>query len=186
MQTFVGEITQLPPVRSRVKREERQRVVYRFDLLEKEDKEARCLVECEAGTYVRKLIHDLGDGIGGAHMTGIRRTRAGIFSADDDEFVKFVDLESAANAYKGGDESALRKLLIPGEVVCRIMPVLPVREEAVQRLLQGKSILQQDVLGEITAREGDSVAVFAGDRFIEVARIVNEGEVIAKPQFVLT
>ncbi len=60
---FLGKITQLPPVRSRVKRAEREREVKKFELLEKEEKEILFLTEVEGGTYIRKLISDLGDEI---------------------------------------------------------------------------------------------------------------------------
>ena len=41
-------------------------------------------VLCSAGTFVRTLIHDLGEALGcGAHMTALRRTEAGGFSDVD-------------------------------------------------------------------------------------------------------
>lgn len=40
-------------------------------------------VECSAGTYIRSLAHDLGEQLGtGAHLAGLRRTRAGPFSLE--------------------------------------------------------------------------------------------------------
>jgi tRNA pseudouridine55 synthase len=44
----------------------------------------RLLVECSAGFYVRALAHELGQRLRtGAHLTGLRRTRAGTFTLDD-------------------------------------------------------------------------------------------------------
>ncbi|MCL5022296.1 MAG: tRNA pseudouridine(55) synthase TruB [Nitrospirae bacterium] len=41
-------------------------------------------VSCSKGTYVRSLCNDIGEALGvGAHMTELRRTRAGNFLADD-------------------------------------------------------------------------------------------------------
>ena len=38
-------------------------------------------VGCQAGTYIRKLIHDIGQSLGsGAHMTQLVRTKAGPFN----------------------------------------------------------------------------------------------------------
>ena len=82
MQRFVGKIIQLPPVKSRVKRQERERSVYSWKILEydKEKKDVLFSCEVEAGTYIRKLISDLGLVICGSHMAELRRTKAGIFS----------------------------------------------------------------------------------------------------------
>src|SRR3989344_2057146 len=70
---FIGKITQLPPVRSRVKRAPREREVKSFDILEKKGKDILFKTKVQAGTYIRKLIHDIGLQIGGAHMLELRR-----------------------------------------------------------------------------------------------------------------
>jgi len=65
---FIGKIKQLPPKKSRVKREERIREVKSFKLLEQGENKKDFLFQTavEGGTYIRKLIHDLGEKIGGA------------------------------------------------------------------------------------------------------------------------
>src|SRR3989338_8837485 len=83
MKDFVGKITQMPPVRSSVKRAEREREVYAFNLLEKDGKDVLFEASVEAGTYIRTLVHDLGKKIGGAHMLELRRTSAGIFGEEE-------------------------------------------------------------------------------------------------------
>ena len=57
---FLGEIEQMPPIKSAVKRQLRTREIYYFDILEKDKQDALFVVGCQAGTYIRKLIHDLG------------------------------------------------------------------------------------------------------------------------------
>jgi len=52
---FLGEITQMPPIKSRVKRQYRQREIKKFELFEKDDKNILFEVECQGGTYIRKL-----------------------------------------------------------------------------------------------------------------------------------
>jgi tRNA pseudouridine55 synthase len=48
-------------------------------------------VECSAGFYVRSLAHDLGERLGvGAHLAGLRRTRAGDFTLE-----RAIELETA-------------------------------------------------------------------------------------------
>src|SRR3989344_1866530 len=73
---FLGKIKQLPPVRSRVKRQVREREIKLIKFLEKKEKDVLFITQVEAGTYIRKLIHDLGERIGGAHMLELRRTKA--------------------------------------------------------------------------------------------------------------
>ncbi|MBU0898972.1 MAG: RNA-guided pseudouridylation complex pseudouridine synthase subunit Cbf5 [Nanoarchaeota archaeon] len=75
MKYFVGKITQLPPVRSAVARRLREREVYSFEILEIRGKDITFRTRCQAGTYVRKLVSDLGEKLGiNAHMTSLRRT----------------------------------------------------------------------------------------------------------------
>jgi tRNA pseudouridine55 synthase len=41
-------------------------------------------VDCSAGTYIRSLAHELGEKLSsGAHLAGLRRTRAGPFTLED-------------------------------------------------------------------------------------------------------
>ena len=82
MKEFIGNIKQLPPRKSHVKRQERIRKIYSFKLLnlDTKKKEMEFSVRCEAGTYIRKLIHDFGIKIGGAHMEKLERIKQGPFS----------------------------------------------------------------------------------------------------------
>ncbi len=52
---FIGKIEQMPPVRSAVKRQNRFREVYYFNILEINGRNVLFKVGCEAGTYIRKL-----------------------------------------------------------------------------------------------------------------------------------
>lgn len=183
MQKFIGKIKQLPPVKSRVKREEREREIKKFELLEKNEREVLFLAEVEAGTYIRKLVHDLGEKIGGAHMTELRRIKAGIFSEDDENFTSLYDFEKAVQEFKNGNEEELRGMLIPGEIITEILPVVQAKSASVKQLLTGKPIFKKDIIGKLPNSE--RFAVFLGDRFIEVARKVKEKEIIARPEFVL-
>ncbi len=93
---YTGTITQTPPVRSRVARRPRKRKVYSFNILDKKKREVGFRVKCEAGTYIRKLVHDLGECIGtGAHMKELRRISVGPFSVEESkkiDRIKKMDL----------------------------------------------------------------------------------------------
>jgi tRNA pseudouridine55 synthase len=56
-------------------------VVHRFEIQSVWADRARFVAEVSAGTYIRSLAHDLGQALGcGAHLSQLRRTRAGEFS----------------------------------------------------------------------------------------------------------
>lgn len=176
MQKFVGKIKQLPPVKSRVKREERIREVYSWEILEISEKNVLFECEVEAGTYIRKLVHDLGLKIGGAHMSELRRTKAGIF--EENESINLYELDKAIK------ENKLREIIIPAEeAIKKILPSLQVKKKKVRELLTGKPIFKKDVKDKI---KDDEIAVFCRDKFIGVYRKVNEGEIILRPEFVFS
>lgn len=99
-ESFVGEITQLPPMYSAVKvdgerlykkarrgetveRRPRHVVVETFEIGERRGNDIDFLVRCSKGTYIRSLAHDFGALLGvGAHLTSLRRTRIGDYSVD--------------------------------------------------------------------------------------------------------
>jgi len=81
---FLGKIKQVPPKRSRVKREEREREIFDFKILKKEGRRFSFQVSCQAGTYIRKLIDDLGKELNIiANMTKLRRMKQGPFVIDE-------------------------------------------------------------------------------------------------------
>ncbi len=198
MASFVGLIKQMPPVRSSVKRAERERSVYGFKIIEKKGKDVVFECDVEAGTYVRTLIHDLGKKIGGAHMLELRRTHAGVF--DEKDSIKLGDLQHAVDiATQERDQTLLRGALIPGEQLVRqAFPRIYVKEGSLPQLLRGKPIHKRDVIGkpEPPMRQSRTLAPFEGlekgtyigvwckDRFVEIARVINSGDLVAVPDFV--
>ncbi len=52
---FIGKITQMPPVKSAVKRVLREREIYYLEILEIKDQDVLFRVGCQAGTYIRTL-----------------------------------------------------------------------------------------------------------------------------------
>lgn len=183
IKNFIGKITQLPPIRARVKRAERVREIKRFEILERNGKDILFLAEVQAGTYIRKLIHDLGEKIGGAHMLELRRTQAGTFT--EKTVVNLYDLEKAVEEYKKGKEEPLRKILVPGEIISQVMPVVQVRDTNLKQLLTGKPLFHKDLLEKPEKNIDSPIAVFSGERFIGCYEVVNKGDIFAKPEFIL-
>jgi len=181
MVKFVGKIKQLPPVRSRVKRAVREREVKKFELLEKSGKDVLFVADVQAGTYIRKLIHDLGEKIGGAHMLELRRIKAGIFN--ESEIFNLYDFDKAVEALKEGDEEPLRKMMYPAEeAIKEVLPMIKLKEKNLNQLLTGKPLMKDDILTELS--EEDVFAAFHKDKFIAIYRKADEKDIIARPEFV--
>lgn len=182
---FTGTIIQKPPVRSNVRRVERPRSVFSFTLLEQSGLDVVFETRVEAGTYIRTLVHDLGKEIGGAHMLELRRTQAGLF--EEKKAYTLYDFDKAVAAWKSGDDALLKGMLIPAdEALQQIMPTIQIKPARLAQIKTGKPIHAQDLAQPLSDQNtGSVVAVFCKTVFIEVARLVLEGDVIAKPEFVL-
>ncbi len=114
MKKFTGKIKQLPPVKSAVKRQEREREVYSFKIIEKRKRDILFSVDCESGTYIRKLVHDLGEKMKiGAHMTELRRVKEGSFT--EDECINMYDIDKAVK------ENKIESIVKPYETICKDM-----------------------------------------------------------------
>ena len=137
---FRGEITQLPPKKSAVKRQNRKRTIYYLEVIERQGQDVLFLVGCQAGTYIRKLVHDIGLELGcGAHMTELRRTKAGPFKEDVCHTMQ--DIADAFHYYKKeGDPSLLRKMLFPIETGVSHLNKIWVHDGAVSTLCKGASL----------------------------------------------
>ena len=182
---FTGIITQMPPVKSAVKRQEREREIMKFILIEASEnkKDFLFLTEVQGGTYIRKLCSDLGEIIGGAHMLELRRIRAGVIK--EETIIKLTEFDEAVEKYKNGDDKILRKMIMPAEeAIKQVMPWIEVRKSAVKHLLHGKPLFKEDVETKIPLE--DIFAVFSGDKFIEIVQKTDQkGEdVLAKALFV--
>lgn len=185
---FLGTINQLPPVKSRVKRVEREREIISFVLLEKQDKDILFQVTCQGGTYIRKLIDDLGKELGiGAHMLELRRIRAGIFNEEDEVYsiVNLYDFEKAVDEYEKGNEELLRKIIIPGEIVSEVYSPVFIRGDNIKNIFTGKPINYKDVVEKSKIEKGVIISIFLDSKFIGMYKVTNESEIFARPEFVM-
>ncbi len=136
---FLGKIQQLPPVKSAVKRQVRERSIYYLDIMEIEQKDVLFRVGCQAGTYIRKLTDDIGKVIGGAHMAELRRTKAGPFR--EDSLCTLQDLSDAYHYWKeDGNEKYIRKVIQPVENATKHLPKIWVLDSAVDSITHGASL----------------------------------------------
>jgi H/ACA ribonucleoprotein complex subunit 4 len=140
LKQFQGEIYQKPPLKSAVKRRLRTRKISKIQLLELEQKDALIKINCQAGTYIRKLTHDIGLALGtGAHMQELRRTKAGPFT--EQEAHTLHDLKDAWQAYaEDKDETQLRTIIKPVEHAVKNTPKIWVKDTAVDAICHGASL----------------------------------------------
>jgi H/ACA ribonucleoprotein complex subunit 4 len=183
-ENFTGKILQTPPQKSRVKRQEREREVKRFELLEEGEnkKDFLFIAEVEGGTYIRKLCSDLGDMIGGAHMAELRRIQAGIFK--EEQCVRLYELDKASEESKKGNFTKLRNIIIPAEeAIKQVMPFYEVKEFALFSLKSGKPLFARDLLEKKIIKE-ERFAIFCKDKFVGIYKNVDQGDIIGKSEFV--
>jgi len=180
---FIGKIKQTPPVKSRVKRQEREREIKKFEILEKNEKDVLFHVEVEKGTYIRKLISDLGDYMKiGAHMLELRRVRAGIFEEDDKEYpsINLYDFEKAID-----NEKKLREIIIPAEIISEIHAVVEIKDKNLKQIFTGKPIYKEDLIKKEKMKNGQVICVFSNNKFVGMYKVINEEKIFAKAMFVL-
>lgn len=182
LQELQGAIYQKPPLRSAVKRQLRTRRVYSLELLEVDGRYAVIKMHVEAGTYARKIIHDIGEILGvGANMRELRRVAVSCFAEDET-----VTLQDVADAYyiwrKYGDDAYLRRVLLPIEEVARHLPKIWVRDSAVDALCHGAPLAAPGVAKfEIPFSRGELVALFTlKGELIGVGRALVDGEEVKK------
>jgi len=137
---FIGQITQLPPLRSAVRRVRRKRWIYYLDVIQIKKREVLFKVGCESGTYVRTICVDIGKKLRcGAHLSELRRTRVGHLK--DEDAVILQDLKDAYTFWKkDGDEKYIRKIVFPVERLFDHLPRIVIRDSAVDALCHGASL----------------------------------------------
>lgn len=143
---FVGKITQLPPVRSAVKRRKRKRSIYYIDVLDIKDREFLIRVGCESGTYIRTLAVDIGKKLKtGAHLSDLRRSRVGNISEKNIFYLQ--DLKDAFVFYKEDkDDSFLKEILRPVEEMLDFLPKIIISDSAVDAICNGANLMKPGIV----------------------------------------
>jgi len=163
MQEFTGEIYQRPPQRSSVKRVTRMRTVYEFDYLDDYDRLVLMRILCQAGTYIRKMIYDIGEILSpGATMVELRRTRVSNLSEQGDALARLHDLSDAYQRFKESkDEEKIRRLIRPIEQCLEGIRGVTIRDTAVDALCHGAPLAVPGVIGvPEDLRAGELVGVY--------------------------
>jgi tRNA pseudouridine55 synthase len=176
LQTYIGEIEQVPPpysavkVRGKkayemarkgeeVKLEPRKINVYSLEVLEWALPEVVIDVYCSSGTYVRSLANDLGEALGvGAHLVGLRRTKSGQFTLRD-----AVSLRRLRESFEAGTWA---EFLIPASEALGDWPIVELDGALLEKVRHGHRIpAADDATGWARgiSEQGDLVALLKVD-----------------------
>ena len=182
--SFIGEIQQMPPMYSALKKdgqplyrlarqgievERSLRAVsidsLRIDRFEPPD--ATLTVRCSKGTYVRTLCHDIGRQLGcGAHMTALRRLACGPFT---------LAASHSLEELEGLVEQGLPLPLVSPAAALADWPALTVEGAALERLRNGVPPYQADCQGIMPMPE-QQLRFLAGDTLVAIARYTPGGQ----------
>ncbi|MFG1497616.1 tRNA pseudouridine(55) synthase TruB [Saccharospirillum sp. HFRX-1] len=181
---FTGDIEQVPPMYSALKRdgqklydlarqgktverEARPVQIFSLTLVELNDDELVLDVHCSKGTYIRTLVDDIGEALGcGAHITALRRTRHGRFSLDQAQ-----PLQTLIERQEAQGHTALDEWLLPLQSLLVDLPVIELSEAQGQRFSHGNPVSHFRLE---TPFEGLAQAVAEG-RFLGVGEVDASG-----------
>ena len=163
LKEFTGPIYQKPPQRSSVKRQTRIRTIYELELQDQFDRLLLLRTLCESGTYIRKLIYDIGEVLEvGASMIELRRTKVCNF-VDESDFVRLHDLVDAFQLYKEtGNEEKLRRIILPIEMAMTHIPAITIRDTAIDALCHGAQLALPGIVSiPENLKKGDLVGIYS-------------------------
>jgi len=179
---FTGDLQQIPPMHSALKRdgrplyelarqgieverEARAVTIYRLECLAFAGDTLSLRVACSKGTYIRVLAADIGRELGcGAHLIALRRTVVG--DLDLANAVTLAELEAL-------DETARLAHLQPVDALVHTLPVVAVEGEAELRFRHGNPV-------ELPAGLSGKIRVYAGDQLIGVGEPGSDGRLWPK------
>ena len=162
-QSFSGRVTQLPPLFSakkfkgkplyylarQQKKVERQPIeveIYRFQLIDYQPPFIEFELDCSSGTYVRTLVHDLGEKLGcGAHLYQLSRTKIGNL-----ELNQSYELDQIAVL---AEKEEYEKFIIPLERLLPFFPKIVLDERGSFLISQGNSISERRIIQRLPAEE---------------------------------
>lgn len=182
LRPFTGRVRQRAPVYSAIKQggqplyrlarrgqdvvaPEREVAIHAIRIDGHEGDRVDLTVECGSGTYIRSLVHDLGQVLGcGAHVTRLRRLWVDPFRGRS--MVSLEDIENGADC------------LLPLEVAVSGWPVLRLDAGQVLAIRQGRGVAIDDIPdGVLAGFDGDGrlVALLgkAADGLLRPQRVIN-------------
>lgn len=186
LRDFVGEIEQVPPMYSAVKRGGKRlyQLARRGETIEVEPRKCRVdsvafmertgenryriCVDCGKGVYIRTLCHDIGRKLGcGAHMASLERVRAGVF-----DIAHALSREEIDAAFQAG---TLEEHLLPLDAPLGHLPELRLTEAARHAVINGNVLKPEWMVAP--APRADALRIYLGDVFAGIGQAQADGTV---------
>lgn len=162
LENFRGKIYQTPPLESAVKKQLRVREVYGLKVLEKQGDLVLFDSRVQGGTYIRRLVRDIGVLAGAeSKMLELRRTVAA--GLKEEQCVTLQELSDRYWLWKEkGDEKLLRECVLPLEKAVKLKKVV-VGDDVVKFLCNGADLAVSGVNAiDDSIRQGEIVGIFSG------------------------
>ncbi len=183
---FLGKISQLPPVKSAVKREWREREIYDLKILDydKNNRWVKLRTAVERGTYIRKLAHDMGEEIGvKIHMGDLRRIQVGVFNKKDNWISSEFLAEKISDFFR--QKCLLKKIFLYWNLKKYFYPMEEFfkREKKIQKIFLKKEALKYILAGNSirwknfenwNLTKNKKIAIFYKKKVLGVGEIIEE------------
>lgn len=175
---FVGEIYQMPPMYSAVKkdgvrlyelarrgecveRDKRKVLIDSIDIIgfDEQKQEAAILVDCSRGTYIRSLCADIGEALGSAGtVTDLRRLESNGFGIDEsltvEKFLEYIKL------------GCIDDMIVPLESLFDDLEDIYITHSQAVRFGNGAGLLLDRLKSPQKWMNGDKYRVFEGSKFL--------------------
>jgi tRNA pseudouridine55 synthase len=190
LRQFVGEIEQVPPMYSALKRdgvplyrlarqgvevarEPRRVVIEELTLEAYRWPDLTLVVRCSKGTYIRTLVEDIAVALGTVgHVAALRRLAVGPFA--EGQMHSLDALETSA----AGGIAALDALLLPPDQALQGWPVVRLARAAAERLGHGQALPADP------AWPAGAVAVYTEpNEFVAIATVTADGQLLPERVF---
>jgi len=187
-QSFLGEISQVPPMYSALKfegkalyeyaregvdieRQSRLVTIADITITHFEVDVAEITVKCSKGTYIRTLAEDIGNALGsGAHLIGLRRIETAGY-----ELADAITIDQVEQKIKDTPVEALQSLLLPIDSAIVHLPALTLNDDAAHYLMQGQAVW---VSGKIP--NGEMRLFDENSRFLGLGFLQEDGKIAPK------
>jgi len=184
---FVGEIEQIPPMYSAIKRDGKRmyQLARKGEVVELEARKCRVddvrfvektgehrykiEVDCGKGVYIRTLCHDIGQYLGcGAHMATLERTVAGVFDIEH-----ALTREQIDALYQ---ENRIEEALLPLDAPLGHLPRVDVGEEARHAVNNGNPLKPKWMQNPAPAGE-EAVRIYLSGEFAGIGKVEEDGSI---------
>ena len=186
LREFTGEIEQIPPMYSAIKRGGRRlyQLARKGETVEVEPRRCRVdgisliescgehryriRVDCGKGVYIRTLCHDIGQRLGcGGHMASLERVQAGVFKLEDALTREQIDALAS--------EGKLADALLPLDAPLHHLPAVRVGENARHAVINGNPLKPRWL--DAPAPDCEAVRIYLNDTFAGIGQPQPDGSV---------